>query len=361
MKKLYYIFLLPALVLLASITACGDYDLDDVSSLHILTDEEIETIRIQDSINNALMQTINADLILEYTVTDYYASEGNWSSSVLEIDLEAIGECFGLTAQEVADGINQADGAPSITGFAIQASTHQDYTINRSTTDGLWGHWFDTNGDAGTWDDLRELGTIAFYCQWEGWPGEDSDYFTVGQYPGKFTTPQEWTVYECLSYGNKRVAVAITYILTERGEVTASVVDTKELTVTMPPFSDWDAVTVEIDMDDIMNTLGISSPTELSLLGINADGSYQQESTANSGFWYNTDGYTDSYNDTTSAFYIEYYGNDAANIAEYPEDVYLLYIGQYPGHLESGYTADAQFGFMANNKIVMLTVHIVIE
>lgn len=360
MKKLYYIFLLPALVLLASITACGDYDLDDVSSLHILTDEEIETIRIQDSINNALMQTINADLILEYTVTDYISSS-TWTYTSFEIDLDAIGECFGLTAQEVADGINQADGAPSITGFAIQASTHQDYTLYGSTTNGTWGHWFDVNGDAGLYSELESLGTIAFYCEWQGDPDTDSNYFNIGQYPGQTTEPTTWTVYECLSYENKRVAVAITYILTERGDVTASVVDTKELTVTMPPFSDWDAVTVEIDMDDIMNTLGVSSPTELSLLGINADGSYQQESTANSGFWYNTDGYTDSYNDTTSAFYIEYYGNDAANIAEYPEDVYLLYIGQYPGHLESGYTADAQFGFMANNKIVMLTVHIVIE
>lgn len=361
MKKLYYIFLLPALMLLASITACGDYDLDDVSSLHTLTDEEIETIRIQDSISDALMQTINADLILEYTVTDYISSS-TWTYTSFEIDLEAIGECFGLSADDVAAGINQADGAPSITGFAIQASTHQDYTLNRSTTNGYWGHWFDVNGDAGVYSELEALGTIAFYCEWQGDPDYDSNYFNVGQYPGQTTEPTTWTVYECLSYANKRVAVAITYNLVERGAVTASVVNTYDVDVTIQHSSDesvWPSEIVEFDIDAVLEDLGLSSTTDLEIIGVASDGSYTQDFTANSGFWYNSDGEIDEY--ANGAFYIEYWGNDADNLVDYPEDASLLYIGLMPVTFEGGESFDVQFGLMSGNSIVMLNVHLEVE
>ena len=183
MKKLYYVFLLPALMLLTCVTSCGDYDMGEITGAHTLTDDEMEEIRRQDSIAEALRQQINADTILRYTVTDYLAT--TWTNQQLEIDISAIAACFGLTEEEVLAGINQDTGAPTINGFAIQASTHQDYTLHRSTTNGPWGHWFDNNGDAGVYDDLNKLGTLSFFCEWQGQPDDEDEnnYFNVGQNP----------------------------------------------------------------------------------------------------------------------------------------------------------------------------------
>ena len=354
MKKLYYIFLLPALTLLAGLTACGDYDMDEITGAHILTDDELAELHRQDSIAEALRQQINADTILRYTVTDYFAT--TYTSQRLDIDISAIAACFGLTEEEVLAGINQDDGAPTINGFAIQASTHQDYTLNRSTTNGVWGHWFDSNGDAGTWADLSALGTLSFYCEWQGQPNDDdsSNFFNIGQNPSTFTTPQEWTVYECLSYEDKRVAVAITYILTGRGEVTASVVSTQSLTLDVSPASTYDMTNVKFDVDQVLADLAISSMDEVEgYLAVQADGSYAQETIAGvNGYWFDADGTANAYSEN-SRVYTSYGGDD------WPADE--IGIGQYPGNCAVGDSYTVQYGFLANNKIAMMeiTVNIV--
>ena len=354
MKRLYYIFLLPAFLFLTGVTACGDYDMDEITGLHILTDDEMEEIRRQDSIAEALRQQINADLILEYTVTDYFAT--TYTTQRLDIDIAAIAECFGLTEEEVLAGINQDTGAPTINGFAIQASTHQDYTLNRSTTNGVWGHWFDNNGDAGTWNDLSALGTLSFYCEWQGFPDDEDEnnYFNIGQNPNTFTTPQEWTVYECLSYEDKRVAVAITYILTERGDVTAEIANTQQLTLDMNPASTYDMVNVKFDPDQVTAALGIASMDEIEgYLGVQADGSYAQETNAGTnGFWYDADGGANAYSENSRVY--TSYGGDG-----WPVDA--IGIGQYPGTCAVGDSYTVKYGFLANNKIAMMeiTVNIV--
>lgn len=357
MKRLSFIICSMLMVVGSSmITSCGDNT--DFWGAHILTDDEIAEMKRQDSIKEAQRNTINADLVLEYTVEDYPTPDGIWTSKKLEIDFDAIGECFGLSAQQVIDGINQEDGAPEITGFAIQNSTHADYAT-ASTSNGLWGHWFDDKGDAGTWGDLTGTGTIAFFVEWQGYPGEKDNYFSVGQFPGKFEAGQSFTCIEALKYQDKRVAVKITFNIIERGAVTGGVVASQEYDVEMLPFSDWNAEFVEFDVNAVKTALGVSSMSEVEFIGVKSDGTYQQTPTANSGFWYNIDGGADDY--ANGAFYIEYYGNDEADVAEFPEDEYTFYIGQMPNLLEGGYTAAPQFGFTANNKIVMITFNIKIK
>ena len=63
-KSIFSIIALGLLTLFA--ISCGENE--DVSVAHVLTDDEIEELRRQDSIKNAQMSQINADLILEYTV-----------------------------------------------------------------------------------------------------------------------------------------------------------------------------------------------------------------------------------------------------------------------------------------------------
>lgn len=344
MKKLFNIIGAFALFATMCLTSCGDNT--DFSSPHVLTDDEIAEIKRQDSIKQAELNRINADLVLEYTVEDY-ASASNWINKSLEIDLNAIGQVFGLTAQQVKDGINQESGAPEITGFAILASNHRDVST-ASTTNGTWGHWWTTEGDlCNKYNDDNS----ALFCEWNG------DTFTVGQYPGHLTEGQEVTVIEGLKYGDKRVAVKITFKCIAREEVKATIVDTKELKAEFAASADsYDGTTVEFDINDVMSKLGVSSPKDITVIGFDANGGYVQEFTANAGFWYDKAGIPCAYGDDAVAF-MEYWGNQ--DEAE-ESDQKVLSIGQFPGHLQAGDTFTLPIGFLANNKIVKMVVTVTV-
>lgn len=207
--------------------SCGDND--DFSSQHVLTDAELAEMHRQDSIDSVNRSKIDADLVLEYTVEAFPAT--GWESVQLDIDLDKIGECFGLTADEVAAGILEGS---DIKGFAIQGSTHADYGT-ASTTNGPWGHWFDLNGDAGTYADYSSLGTIRFYCEWQ-----EGGYFLIGQFPSKCVGGDTFTAIEGLSYQGKRVAVKITYnIKTIADEETAPSGDPTTITKDIVMENDW--------------------------------------------------------------------------------------------------------------------------
>lgn len=340
MKKIFFIIGLFAAMMTLGFTSCGDND--DVSSAHVLTDDEIAEMKRQDSIKQDQLNRIDADLVLEYTVEDY-ASASNWTNKKLSIDLEAIGKVFGLTADEVKNGINQETGAPEIKGFAILASNHSD-VASASTTNGTWGHWWNTDGDlCNKYNDDNS----ALFCEWGG------DDFTIGQYPGHLTEGQEVTVIEGLKYGDKRVAVKITFKCIAREEIKASIVDTQELTAEFPISAEgYDGTQVTIDIQNILSKLGVSSAKDIQVIGFAEDGSFVQEYTAGAGYWYNKDGYPCAYGDDAMSF-VEYYGNQEG--AETGDDAYLN-VGQYPGHLKVGDMLKLPIGFLANNKIVKIVV-----
>lgn len=341
MKKI--LLLVPIFALLMGVYSCGDND--DFSSQHVLTDAELAEMHRQDSIDSVNRSKIDADLVLTYTLEDY-PSASIWTNQMLQIDLAAIGECFGLTADEVQAGINGESGAPEIKGFAIQGSSHADYG-SASTTNGAWGHWFDASGDAGTWADLTSLGTIRFYCEWQ------ETQFCVGQYPGNCAAGDSYTAIEGLSYQGKRVAVVINLNFVERGEVTATVVGTQEFNVSQYPRTSYDSDAITFDASKVMSDLGVSSMSEVTVVGVNADGSYNQECTATNGFWYDMDGNPGTYGENSS-IYIEYYGLEEG--AE-ESDLNKLYLGQFPEALSAGFSKSYKYGFMANNKIELFTIN----
>lgn len=324
-------------------TSCGDNT--DYSSVHVYTDEELaylEQKRIEDSIKRA---QIPADYVLEYTVEDYPTPDGIWTSKVLEIDLEQIGQWFGLSGEEVMAGINQEDGAPVINGYAIANTTHAEYN-KRSTSNGLWGHWFDVNGDPGTWGDLTAVGNIGFYVEWQ------DEYFAVGQFPGKYEAGQSFKAIEALSYQGTSVAIIVNFNLIERGAVTGGVVYEETLYCTQTPRSVFDSDAIEFNVGAVKAALGVSSMEEAEMVAVNPDGSYNQVPTANGGWWYDFDGNPGAY---PGAFYIEYYGMYD------PEDESYFYLGQMPGELSAGYTASPKIGFMNGDKIAMFTVEFDVE
>lgn len=349
MKKI--LFLVPLFALLLGVYSCGDND--DISNPHVLTDAEMAEIHRQDSIDSVNRSKIDADLILEYTVEDYPST--SYGGVTCAVEFDKIGECFGLTAEEVLNGINQEDGAPEITGFAIQNSTHADYDV-ASTTNGTCGHWYDLNGDAGKYSDLETLGTIMFFCEWDGQEG-----YTVGQYPNKCSVGDSYTAIEGLKYQNKRVAIKITFNLISRGDASAAtVVSTQDITATQTPTLGYEAVTPSFNYEKVMSDLGISSMQDATLVALDADGNYTTSMTGDNGFWYNKEtGAVDSWGENASIC-INYWGQlDEGELD--PDDLVLLYICQYPGALSAGFSQTVKFGFMANNKIVLLNVTLNVE
>ena len=324
-------------------TSCGDND--DVCSPHVLTDAEIAEMERQDSIKQAALNAINADLVLSYTVEDY-ASASNWTVKNLSIDLDAIANLFGLTVDELKSGIKQEDGAPEVKGFAILASTHNDSSV-ASSTNTKWGHWWNTDGDlCEKYNDSNS----AFYCQWEG------EYFSVGQFPGHLTAGQEITVIEGLKYGDKRAAIKITFKCIERESLSGDIVDTKEYELKADVDSNFVTSPVYIDMTDIMSKLGVTSVDDVSVIGVNADGSYVQEFTADYGFWYTKEGIPTTWVETPYAF-ISYMGKaDEEN-----KNITQLAVGQYPKACQSGDTAELPIYFYANKKFVKVIVKLFIN
>ena len=329
MKKLYILLILS--IITAGIISCGDNE--DFSSMHVLTDDEIAEIARQDSIEEAQKNMINADMILEYSM-DITISASLYDGGTLEIELDKIAEKFGITEEELVAGIAGESGAPEVKGFAIAGTTHADIA-SASNTNAPWGHWWDANGDLTAWGDDAMV-FAEFYP-------EDA-FFTIGQYPGHLAEGQTVTFIEALKYNETRVAVVITVNAIAAGQVTAEVVSEQDLTIDVTPKSVYDADSVQFDLNTVLSDLGVSSMEEVTYVGVNADGSYNQEAVTVNGFWYDFDGFVGAW------------GDDASVYTEHSPSSDYVRIGQYPDHLAAGETYTIHYGFMANNKIVMLNI-----
>lgn len=246
MKRICHLYIM-LFSLTIGLVGCGDNT--GFCEEHVLTQDEIAEMARQDSINEAQKNSIDADLILEYTVEDV-VSASSWTSKTLEIDLDAIAELFGITTDELTAGIAGEDGAPEIKGFAIEATTHDDKSV-ASNTSGVWGHWWDTSGDV---CDTYNQDTSAFYAEWN----DEDNVFAIGQYPGHLSAGDSITVLECLKYNDLRVAVQITYIVTTEEEYqdpeTAPTGNptTVENTITLTKAYDNTYTSVEYDVKDIL-------------------------------------------------------------------------------------------------------------
>lgn len=344
MKKIYFYFVCFAL-LLSSLAGCGDNT--DVWGEHILTAEEIAELARQDSIREAQKNSINANLILEYDAEITILANG-YDGAFVYIDTVKIAELFGMTTTQLAQGIANMgadkpyENAPDITGFCIEGTTHADNMTN-SNTNSYWGHWWDKDGNTTTWGDNARV-----FAEYDA----EGGYFNVGQMPGLLEVGKNIKFIECLKYQDLRVAIVITAIPKEKGQITATIVSTQDLTIDMNPRSTYDSDPIVFDRAKVLSDLGISSLNDAQIIGVNADGSYAQETSATNGFWYDIDGFAGSHGDNAGV-YVEYYGL-GDDVEE--EDLDVLRVGQMPNKLEGGYTTTVKYGFLANNKIVMLNI-----
>ncbi len=337
MKKLSYI--LSGLLMLGStafLSSCGDNE--DFWGPHTLTDAEIAEIARQDSIREAQRNSINADLILEYTA-EITISATSYDGVSVPIDVDAIANLFGITTEQLLTGpLAGEENGFDVKGFAIEGTTHADNGI--STNSGAaWGHWWDANGDVKNWGE-----DAMVYAEFD----PESGSFYVGQYPGHLYEGQTIKFIEAVKYQDKRAAIVITAIAKAREAVQASIVATNKLTLETSPNDTYAAVPVPgFDAAATLSALGVGSFDEVAWIATNADGSYAQEYSADApGFWYDKEGFAGSWGDNASV----YTAFDGENIL----------IGQMPGQMTAGSTVTISYGAMAGNKIVMNEITVII-
>ena len=335
MKKIKIFFLLTLFV--AGFIGCKDYM--DYSTLHNLTDEEKAELARQDSIKEAQKNNINANLILNYRA-EFTVSKSLYDGVSVPISIDSIANLFKLTKEQVLAGIAGEAGAPEIKPFAIDWTTRADVG-SATSTNGPWGHWWDVNGDATTYNDANRLANT--FCEFDATTGE----FNVGQFPNRVIAGDTIKVIEALKYNELRVAVVITILPIAAGQINAKVVDTQELTLEVTPKASYDPDSLQFDLNKVLSSLGISSMDAVKFLGVNKDGSYSQEAVTGKGFWYDLEGFVGEWGDNASVY--TNYGDFAAN---------RISVGQYPDRLAADQNYTIQYGFMANNKIVLLKINV---
>ena len=145
------------------------------------------------------------------------------------------------------------------------------------------------------------------------------------------------------------MAIVITAIARERGEVKATVVASNKLTVETAPNDTYATVTVEgFDANAALTALGAGSWDDVDWVCTNADGSYAQEYSADApGFWYDKEGFSGSWGDNASVF------------ATFQEE--QIWIGQMPGQMTAGSSVTINFSAMYDNKIVENIITVVIK
>ena len=339
MKKLSYI--LSGLLIAGSsaiFSSCGDNE--DFWGPHTLTDDEIAEQERQEEIKRQQRERIDADLILEYSV-EFYLSSNAYDGGPVEIDMDKIASELGVDKDALGAALN-GEGGLDVAGFAIEGSTHAD-NMTSSNSGAYWGHWWDKDGNVKNWGDEAMVFAEFNYDAETG-----KGIFNVGQYPGHLVADQQVKFIEALKYQDKRVAIVITAIGRERGEVQATIVASNTLTLETAPNDTYATVAVEgFDADAALAALGAGSWDDVAWVATNADGSYAQEYSADApGFWYDKEGFSGAWGDNASVF------------ATFQEGQIL--IGQMPGQMTAGSTVTINFSAMYDNKIVENIVTVVI-
>jgi hypothetical protein len=336
MKKIFF-YMIGLAAFMMGVASCGDNA--DFSVLHDLTPEEQAELERQDSIRNAQLNKLNADLVLEYAV-EITISQTAYDGATVSVEMNKIAELFGISEDEVLSQIENAFPG-DLTGFAIAGTTHEDVS-GAANTNAAWGHWWDANGDVTTWGE-----SAMVFAEFD--PATKA--FAVGQYPAHLTDGQEVTFIECLKYNEKRVAVVITVTAKAPGQITATVVNTQQLSIRVSPKADYATEPLAFDLTKTLSDLGVAAMSEATFIGVNADGSYAQEPSTPNGYWYGADGFVGVWGDNARVY---------TSYGESHLEENQIGIGQMPSTLTIGDEVTIKYGFLANNKIEMLQITVTV-
>lgn len=122
------------------------------------------------------------DITLTYDVSFPYDAV-NYSGTTVSIDRVQLAQAFVLQPSQITGLIGN-----SIKFYAIESNG----SLNERITANGYGHWFDANGDLADWAESSSRLFSEF--------NESTLVFNVGQYPGRLTTGDEFTIRQALVY-----------------------------------------------------------------------------------------------------------------------------------------------------------------
>ena len=371
MKKTILNISLVLIVLGIGFIAC---EKETDSKKRILTPEEEEIIRIQDS----LKSLIDADTFLIYTV-DLPRDSVDYRFVVIQHDSTKLAKVLGFnTAAELSSAlgtvVDKAQTGNTVTWLAINNSTRFDYT-NEYTGENI-GFWFDRNGDVVKWDDSEEGTSVLF-------TNNIIDNWTtnLGQFPGRLETGETNTLINLLENADGFRAALIfnvtvgdyyvepPYVDPETAPSGSPVALDTTITVSHAYDSNWassSSVNVRYILRNAfkMTTYQIYQAIDngdLVFKGINSDDSeYTDEdgnfaSTANyPGHWFDIDGDVTTWSDTinTPAVYSE---------IGWTKESLQMNIGHHPDHITSGTSVSFKQKAELNGGSVTFTVNLTVE
>jgi len=136
MKRIFNLACTFLLMLSVSLlNSCGDNK--DFTGEHVLTDEELAELARQDSIKQAQMNSINADLILTRSL-DITISSTSYDGGSVDVNIDSLSSLFGLSNETILAVLGGEDTSTDLKGFAIDGSTHTDVS-SASNTNAVWG------------------------------------------------------------------------------------------------------------------------------------------------------------------------------------------------------------------------------
>lgn len=340
MKKI--LFLIPLFALLMGVYSCDDNE--NYSNPHILTAEEMDTLRKIDSIKEAKKK---APLEYNYTVNMY---EGASNGGTIEPDYDAIGEKFDLSAAQVISMIYSGEIAHT---FWINNETEQ-YTGD-CTANGVMGYWMDGSGTPVKY----ATDECAWYLEWQ----ENSGDINYGEFGGGHNViGDQANVMFKLVYRERTVLIHVTmnYLEltdTEERPGTTPADLTKDITLTKDWSDDWSAATYDAH-DDLCNAFNMTTYELQSALNdgnlriyLNEVSDSAPNYTANTGgYWINGDGQVTAY-DSNSYIYTDVYFDVTAH------EIYIE-MGNYPDESMCPKGVTLTYKFIFTNGTTTVTYNV---
>jgi len=146
------------------------------------------------------------DITLTYDI--YFAPDAkNYSGLTLQLSDEILA-MIGTALQIDPDGINNmivsySASGPSSGKIMFYPANSDGSLISSGSTANGYGHWFNTSGGVTSW------GSNAYVFS-EYYPS--SEYFSIGQYPGKCSEGDEYQVCQALVYNNGEKLVKVLFV-----------------------------------------------------------------------------------------------------------------------------------------------------
>ena len=146
------------------------------------------------------------DVTLIYDVSFPPTTDGDYTGTTVSIyskgDMQALAQAFVMQPTILSSKIMDADSQPEEGKIAF-AALKPDGTLDYNTTANGLGFWYDKDGNTIVWGDNSRV--FAEFSK-------DNFEFTIGQYPGKCSSGDRYTIKQALIYTKNNVQYKATFV-----------------------------------------------------------------------------------------------------------------------------------------------------